>query len=190
VIYAGAWFIAYALINDTVFHRDPMLGDGWYTPIGHGYAIDMIDVTDQGSVHPTMGPDRGLNSPDRVAGVRRMQVAGNYIFGSEDKNWFEDLGKETSNEGKFFAIDTRTHAQREFGSESELANFAKQDGITLGLKPILDVYRSYRMTWFEPVAGLVLVLVPGAAFCLLAWRIMLLKWEAATKVLLDEGTEQ
>src|SRR5690348_3393338 len=39
VAYAGVWFIAYAAINDLVFHRDPGLGDSWYTPLPNGYAL-------------------------------------------------------------------------------------------------------------------------------------------------------
>ena len=175
VAYAGAWFVAYAFINDTVFHHDPMLGDGWYTNIPNGYAIDMIDVTDQGTVHPTSGPDNGLNNPEGVSGVRRMQVSGNYIFGAEDKNWFGDLGKETASETGFFAIDTRTRAKKDFVTEDELRAYARSNGTTLALQPVVDVYRSYRMNWFEPAAGLVFVLVPGAALFWLVHRIVLLK---------------
>src|SRR5438105_12419257 len=105
--YAGGWFIGYAGTNDIVFHHDPMLGDGWYTDIGNGYAIDMIDVTDQGTVHPTGGPDRGLNDPKGVSGVRRLQVAGPRIFGSQDLHGFEHLGQNSTEESSFFAIDTR-----------------------------------------------------------------------------------
>jgi hypothetical protein len=49
VLFAGIWFVGYAVINNIVFHRDPMVGDGWYTDIGNGYSIEMIDVTDHGS---------------------------------------------------------------------------------------------------------------------------------------------
>jgi hypothetical protein len=171
VAYAGVCFIAYAVINDTVFHRDPMLGDGWSTPIGHGYAIDMIDVTDQGTVHPVDGPDGGLNSPERVSGVRRMQVAGPFILGTEDRNWFANLGKDVKDESNFFVIDTRTRARREFASESELAAYASQNGASLALKPIADVYDQYRFTWFDALAGVALLLLPMLAFCWLVWLV-------------------
>jgi hypothetical protein len=52
VAYAAVWFFVYFTVSDLVFHHDPMIGDGWYTNIGNGYAIDMIDVTDQGSFTP------------------------------------------------------------------------------------------------------------------------------------------
>ncbi len=49
--FAGGWFIAYAFINYEVFQRDPMLGDTWQTPLPNGYALMMIDTTDQGTVY-------------------------------------------------------------------------------------------------------------------------------------------
>jgi len=177
VAYAGAWFIGYAAINDIVFHHDPMLGDSWYTNIGDGYAISMIDVTDQGTVHPTSGPDNGLDNPQGIPGVRRLQVSGDYLLGSQDKDWFANLGNESSNETGFFAINTRTHAVQKFASEPELAAYAKQSGVTLALRPIVDVYQSYRMNWFEPVAGAVLILPPACIFAWLCSRIVLLKRE-------------
>lgn len=178
VVYAAVWFGGYALISDTVFHHDPMLGDGWYTDIPHGYAIDMIDVTDQGTVHPTVGPDRGLDNPQGISGVRRLQVAGDLILGSEDKGWFNDLGRESNTETGFFAIDTRTHAKEKFASEAELRAYAEQHGISLTLRPIADVYEQYRINWFDVTAGLILVLPPACLFVLLIWRLVRLKRNA------------
>ena len=51
VVCAGGWFILYAVINYAVFHRDPGLGDSWETPLPNGYALMMIDTTDQGTVY-------------------------------------------------------------------------------------------------------------------------------------------
>jgi hypothetical protein len=177
VVYAGVWFIAYAVINDVVFHHDPMLGDGWYTDIGNGYAIDMIDVTDQGNVHPTDGPDRGLNNPDGVSGVRRMQVAGAYIYGTQDKGWFENLGRDKKDENMFFAIETSAHAKKEFSSEAELATYAKQKGVILSLRPFVEVYQEYRKSWFEVVAGIVLLAVPAFGLWWLVRWVFRLKRE-------------
>ena len=50
VAFAGGWFVVYAFTNSTVFHRDPGVGDGWDTPLPNGYALMMIDTTDQGAV--------------------------------------------------------------------------------------------------------------------------------------------
>ena len=174
VAYAGAWFVGYSIVNDSVFHHDPMLGDSWYTDIGNGYAIDMIDVTDHGIVHPADGPDRGLNSPKGIAGVHRMQVSGPYIFGSEDKNWDQNLGTERDSEDLFFVIDTKDRSTKEFTSQMQLAEYAKQNSVALSLRPIEDVYRDYRTSWFEPMAGLALVLPPCGIF---VWLIVRLKRE-------------
>jgi hypothetical protein len=51
VIFAGCWFLGYALNNAEVFDRDPGLGDSWETPLPNGYALMMIDTTDQGTVY-------------------------------------------------------------------------------------------------------------------------------------------
>ena len=51
VAFGGVWFVVYATINGVVFHRDPGLGDGWETPMPNGYALRMIDTTDQGTVY-------------------------------------------------------------------------------------------------------------------------------------------
>ena len=179
VAFAGIWFIGYAVINDEIFHRDPMIGDGWYAPIGNGYAIDMIDVTDQGYVHPIGGDNNGLNDPGGVSGVRRMQVVGFRVFGSEDKNWFQNEGRERQEEDDFFAVDTRDRAKIEFSSEADLAAYAKQYGVMLGLRPIADVYDDYRFTWFDGVAAFLLVAVPGLIFLWLVRRIIRFKRQYA-----------
>src|ERR1700722_13867796 len=49
--YAGGWFITYAVVNYTIFHRDPGLGDSWETPLPDSYSLMMIDTTDQGTVY-------------------------------------------------------------------------------------------------------------------------------------------
>jgi hypothetical protein len=182
VLYAGIWFIAYAAVNDVVFHHDPMLGDGWYTDIGDGYAIDMIDVMDQGTVHPVTGPNGGLNSQEGVSGVRRLQVVGSRIFGSQDLHGFEHLGQDSIEESAFFSIDTHTHGITNFATERDLASYAQQKGATLQLRPIADVYDSFRFTWFEPLAGLMLVIPPGCAFAALVRRIYSVKKQSATAV--------
>src|SRR6266702_5186870 len=177
VLYAGVWFIAYAVINDVVFHHDPMLGDGWYTDIGNGYAIDMIDVTDYGTVHRTQGDSRGLNSPDGVSGVRRLQIEGTQIFGSEGQNIFQNFGSGKKEENEFFVIDTRTHAKKEFASEADLAVFAQRAGVVLALRPIVDVYREHSNNGSEMSAGIVLLVVPAAGLGWLVRRVLRLKRE-------------
>src|SRR5579872_2218365 len=81
--WAGAVFVVQAIVNESVLHRDPGLGDTWHCPLPNGYMITMIDVTDQGWVYSpkTQGPDGALaEQEDAIAGVRMLQVAGRYIL--------------------------------------------------------------------------------------------------------------
>jgi hypothetical protein len=50
LVFCGVAFVGYAIFCGTVRDVDPGLGDWWQVPIGHGYALVMIDVTDVGSV--------------------------------------------------------------------------------------------------------------------------------------------
>jgi hypothetical protein len=49
--WAGCVFVVYAVVNDTVFHRDPGIGDTWVCLLPNGYTIEMIDVTDRGFLY-------------------------------------------------------------------------------------------------------------------------------------------
>src|SRR5213593_5214785 len=49
--WAGLVFVFQAAVNGFLLQRDPGLGDTWYCPLPNGYAITMIDVTDQGWVY-------------------------------------------------------------------------------------------------------------------------------------------
>ena len=60
VVFAGARFVAYAITSYGVFHWDPGLGDSWEAPLPNGYALMMIDTTDQGTVYnPKTQPIEG-----------------------------------------------------------------------------------------------------------------------------------
>ncbi len=98
VAFAGAWFIGYAVINDTVFHRDPGLGDSWYTPLPNGYGLMMIDTTDEGTVFnpETQGGWGSMGSRyDTAFGVRQLQIAGKRMFGARDSGYFGRIGQDS-----------------------------------------------------------------------------------------------
>jgi hypothetical protein len=87
VAFAGGWFITYWVINESVFHRDPMLGDTWETPLPNGYSLMMIDTTDQGTVYnPKTQGGYGVvtGGNDSAFGVRQLQVSGKLILGARD----------------------------------------------------------------------------------------------------------
>ncbi|MGD0445818.1 MAG: hypothetical protein ABSA39_17935 [Edaphobacter sp.] len=173
VLFAGLWFVCYAIINDTVFHRDPMIGDGWYTEIGNGYAIDMIDVTDHGFVH-LVGSD-GLNSPSAINGVRRLQIVGDQIYGTRDTKTVENFGSGIELEDNFFALNTKSHIRKDFPTEAALAADAKLRGIDLKMEPINTVFYRYRIGWFDWAACLVLIVTPTVTFLWLLRHIRLIK---------------
>ncbi len=137
-----------------------MLGDGWYTPIGTGYAIDMIDVTDHGIVHP-LGD---LNGPGSLDGVRRLQIVGDQIYGSQDTKTFQNFGSGVQREDVFFDLDTKTGKKREFLTEAALKDEAAQRRVRLKLEPIAEVYDRFRIGWFDWVAGIILLLLPALVF--------------------------
>ena len=171
VVYAGLWFVTYYAINDLVFHHDPGLGDGWYTNIGNGYAIDMIDVTDQGIiVHPTLGDSNGLNNQEGIDGVRRLQVSTPYLFGTQDLHAFEHLGQKSNEEDVFFVVNTLDHKQTKFSNESDLRAFASRQGRSLDLRPIASIYDKFRFGWFDYCAFAVLLLLPLAGLSALLYR--------------------
>jgi hypothetical protein len=70
--WAGGIFVFQAVVNEMVFHRDPGLGDSWNCRLPNGYAILMIDVTDQGWVYnpKTQPGDSVTDGEDAIAGVR------------------------------------------------------------------------------------------------------------------------
>jgi hypothetical protein len=105
--YSLVWFVGYAIVNDTVFHHDPMIGDGWYTNIGNGYAIDMIDVTDHAVLHTEGDSSSGLNGPGAIDGVRRLQIMGDQIYGTRDTKVFLNFGSGLQGEDSFSGLIPR-----------------------------------------------------------------------------------
>jgi hypothetical protein len=177
VAYAAVWFVAYAVINYTVFDRDPGLGDGWQTPLPNGYALMMIDTTDQGTVYnPKTQIDReSVNSrDDAVFGVRQLQVSGPWIFGARDTGYFGRIGQDSKLVDAYFELDTRNRTHTEFKSWEDLKQEASGHGVALHLRPFDSVFGDFRTTWFDYLAGVLLLLFPVIGFVLLAlfvWRI-------------------
>lgn len=178
LVWAGGLFVFQALVNEGLLHRDPGLGDSWHCPLPNGYALVMIDVTDQGWVYnPKTQPEAdGVGEQeDAVAGVRMVQVAGRYIAGGSDTRSFQHLGQNSSDVDSYFLLDTQAGKQTKFKSYDELLHAASQLGIQLDLKPIDRVYSQYRFTKFDVFVGLLLVVPPLLAAGLLAWWIARLR---------------
>lgn len=192
VVFAGVWFIAYALMNYEIFHRDPGLGDSWETPLPNGYTIEMIDVMDEGTVYnPKTQPDSDVvtGRDDAVFGVRQMQVAGPLIFGARDSGYFDRIGQDSTSVDAWFELDTKRQTHSEFLSYEALKTQAVKQGSQLRLQPIAEVYGQYRFTWFDWMAGAILLLTPLSGFIVLVRSILKLRGTAASNAHPAEGPE-
>lgn len=175
--WAAALFIFQAIVNGSLLHRDMGLGDSWECPLPNGYAIMMIDVTDNGWVYnPKTQSGGGVGeAEDAVAGVRKVQIAGRYILGASDSHWFGSDNEASTHTDLYFLLDTRTGKRNNFTNPQELARAASQLGISLKLENIDAVYSRYRFTWFDVLVGLLLVVPLAVYFVLLVRRIVRLR---------------
>ncbi len=181
VAFAAGWFVIYAAVNSEVFHRDAGLGDSWETPLPNGYALMMIDTTDQGTVYNPKTQDGSgsvSSKDDAVFGVRQLQVSKNLIFGARDSKSFEHFDQESNVVDAYFELNTDKITHTEFKSLDELKRQAASEGVTLQLREFDSVFGDFRNTWFDWLAGAVLLLSPTIGFFFLArwvWSLRLAK---------------
>jgi hypothetical protein len=178
IVWAGMVFGVQAVVNESLLHRDPGLGDDWHCPLPNGYALMLIDVTDEGWVfnQKTQGFDGGVtDTQGSVAGVRMVQVDGPYILGASDSRASERMGENSNQTVSYFLLDTRTGKRDNFATFDELRGVAQQRGIPLKLEPIYVVYSKYRFTWFDGLAAAFLFLPPLVALWLLVRWILHLR---------------
>jgi hypothetical protein len=166
-------FVFQAIVNEALLDRDLGVGDTWHTPLPNGYQIMMIDVTDQGLVYnPKTQPGSGIGEQeDAVAGVRKVQVAGQYILGGTDSKSFEHLGEESQNVDSFFILDTKAGRQTKFQTYDALRSKAQELRVNLNLEPINTVYARFRSTWFDMLAAILFFIPPLLGFVVLAWWV-------------------
>jgi hypothetical protein len=175
--FAGGWFIAYWIVNESVFHRDPGLGDTWETPLPNGYALMMIDTTDQGTVYnpkTQLGNGSISSRNDAAFGVRQLQVSNGLIFGARDSGYFGRIGQDSKIVDTYFELDTTKDTQTEFKSLEDLQHRAASEGIQLHLREFQSVFGDFRTTWFDYLAGAILLLIPIGGFLMLArwiWKL-------------------
>ena len=176
--WAGVNFVFQAIVNETVFHRDAGLGDTWNCPLPNGYALLMIDTTDQGWVYdPKTQSDGSVSDQeDAVGGVRALQVAGRYILGGADTRSFQQQEYQSDQIDTYFLLDTQSGKQVRFPDYAALRAKAQELGISSNLEPIASVYSRYRFTWFDVFAGLLFLVPPLiSAFLLLRWTLRMMK---------------
>jgi len=171
--WAGAVFAFQAVVNETFFQRDPGLGDAWNCPLPNGYALLMIDTTNEGWVYnPKTQPGETVSTQeDAIAGVRVLQVAGRYILGGSDSS-FPDEEDRSDRIDSYFLLDTQTGRQTKFLDYEALRAKAQNLGIPTKLEPIGSIYSRYRFTWFDIFAGLLFVIpVLVGGLSMLRWTL-------------------
>lgn len=171
--WAGIVFLSQAAVNELVFHRDPGLGDTWQCPLPDGYALLMIDETEQGWVFnpKTQGWGGVAEREDSISGVRVLQLSGPYILGGGDSHAYQFASKDDYIES-YFVLDTKAGRHEIIPTYEALRCKAQQLGINLNLERISVVYSRYRYTWFEAFVGLLVCAPP----LLPAW--LLIRWIA------------
>lgn len=178
VAFLGVWFLGYAAMNDFFFHRDPGLGDTWYTPVPNGYMLEMIDVMDHGTAYnPKTQNDReGIVSEDDTAfNIVRLQIDGRWMAGTITSDPFAHFRSQTALlEDRFFLLDTGTGKQTRFADLNALTAALSAQGLSLHLRSFWDVFHDYRHTWFDRTAeifGLLVLLVGFLGFAVYVWRV-------------------
>lgn len=101
-----------------------------------------------------------------------MQLAGPYVLGGSDSGGMSMTNAVDS----YLLLDTKTGKRTDFKTYDELRGAAQQLRIQTSLVPIGRLYSKYRFTWFDPFAGLLLIVPPliGAAL-LMRWAVRLRK---------------
>ena len=175
--WAGGVFIFQAIINEALFHRDPGLGDAWETPLPNGYALLMIDETDQGSVYnpKTQVPGGVSEQEDAPFGVRVLQVQGRYIIGGLDSKAFGSSNENKTRVDSYFLLDTQSSKRTNYPTYDALFQAATQVGIQPKLEPIAKVYSDYRFTWFDVVSAVLYFVPPLLALLVLIWWVLRLR---------------
>lgn len=155
IVWAAGVFISYAVINEVAFDRDAAIGDGWTCPLPNGYAIQMIDVSDHGSIYtPRTHMKMGIGRVTAVANICMLQVAGPRILG---RALCRSNGIQVTEDHDavlpYFILDTATGTQVNFYTYDDLRAAAAPMNVQVHLEPIDVVYGRYRFTWFDGLAA-------------------------------------
>lgn len=171
--WAAVVFISQATVNETVFHRDPGIGDAWQGPLPNGYAILMVDMPDRGCVYNPKTQsveDSVVEQEDAPCEIGRLQVEGRYILGGR----FGDSadGSDRAEAEPYFLLDTQTGKRIGFSTYEALRAYAQGLGIRLNLKSIESIYSTYRFTRFDIFVALLFFtpLLIGS-FLLVRWTL-------------------
>jgi hypothetical protein len=168
--WAAAVFLVQSIVNQTVFHRDPGVGDVWHCPLPNGYVMEMIDEPDYGSLYKA--GDVGQEQRSAVNGVRLLQLSQDYMLGGTRKRSFEPEAWNDYAVDSYFLVDTRTSRITTYSSLEELGAAASPLGVRVHLEPIGRVYNRYRFTRFETALAVVFCVPVLFGLALLISRVL------------------
>jgi hypothetical protein len=171
--WTGAVFMFQAFVNEGLLSRDPGLGDTWHCPLPNGYALMMIDLTDEGWVYnpkTQLVPDAVSDQDDAVPEVRTLQIAGRYILGGRSARRTMSSEEDGDKVNSYFLLDTTTGKYKTFSTYEQLRDAAAPQGVQPNLEPIYQVYSRYRFTWFDVLVGFLFCVPP------LVLGSLLLRW--------------
>ncbi|MBB5062194.1 hypothetical protein [Granulicella mallensis] len=168
VLFCGLSFPCYWVINDTIFHRDAGLGDSWYTPMPNGYMLQMIDVTEYGSIS---APQKQADG-ETVSNVRRLQVDGDMISGTSDSLALQSFGRSEDAEDQYFILNAKNGVKQQFKSMAEFNQAIQNLGLHQHLRPFWNVFCDYRNSWFDYVYAVGLLLLPLAGLGMLLGYVL------------------
>jgi hypothetical protein len=183
--WGGVVFVLQGVVNEGFLHRDVGLGDTSHCPLPNGYQILMIDVSDNGWVYnsATQPSDGVAERQDAISGVRQLDIQGRYILAAADSKAGTKLMPSNTEVDSYVLLDTQTGKRSEFGNYAVFRRAVLALGIAPRLEPIFTVYRRYRFSWFDIVAGLLFCVPPLlAGLVLIAWIIRLRR----TRLLLQQ----
>jgi hypothetical protein len=138
--YAAAGFLAYAFWCSGVRGVDPGIGDWSSIPLGEGFSLSFIDVSDEAFI-----PER--HKTDGVAlaaGVTQIGQSGQYVYGLQ--------GTDSA-----FVLGTRSGTLRRSARQRLTAALHEVGVANAAVEPVSDFYMARRWGWPNLVAALALV---------------------------------
>lgn len=173
---AGAMYVTFCIVFMAVVGlatgRDVGFGDGFDLPLHNHYHWSAIDTTVSAEVYDVQDKvatdgngDTHIEPDDKNAfsNVLKFQEEGDWIagaYGSHD-NRFDDPSSPNVAD-HWFLFNTRTHQRFDAKNEEELKSDALAKGVSLHLQSSDTFYSSRRLGWIDLLAGLSLLIPPGA----------------------------
>lgn len=141
VCYVGLGFLAYAFWCSEVRGVDPGIGEWSNVPLGEGFNLSFIDVSDEAFI-----PERHMTEGVALAdGITQVGQSGPYVYGL--------VGADSA-----FMLDTRSGALRRT-SRQGLATMLGEVGVApVAVTPVSDFYTARRWGWSDLIAAAGLVL--------------------------------